>query len=56
MTVLAGAPQAGRAAGAGRWAGERDQLGRIPRDLWQALAAIEAASVAGIPGAQQVLF
>ena len=43
MTVLAGPPQEARAGTAGRGAGERDQLGRIPRDLWQALAADEEA-------------
>jgi len=39
MTVLARPARASRAAAAGRGAGERDQLGRIPRDLWEALAA-----------------
>src|SRR5262249_23419883 len=43
MTVLARPPQEARAGTAGRGAGERDQLGRIPRDLWQALAADEEA-------------
>ncbi len=38
MTVLAVSPRARRAAAGGRGAGERDQLGRIPRDLWEALA------------------
>jgi hypothetical protein len=42
MTVLA-RPPARRAAGDGRGAGERDQLGRIPRDLWEALAADDEA-------------
>jgi len=37
MTVLAG-PARVRHASGGRRAGERDQLGRIPLDLWQALA------------------
>src|SRR5215471_19339906 len=41
MTVLARPPRASRAATAGP--GERDQLGRIPRDLWEALAADEDA-------------
>jgi hypothetical protein len=39
MTVLAGPPRVRRHASGGRRAGERDQLGRIPLDLWQALAA-----------------
>ena len=39
MTVLARPARASRAAAVGRGAGERDQLGRIPRDLWEALAA-----------------
>ena len=39
MTVLAGPARVRRYAPAGRRAGERDQLGRIPLDLWQALAA-----------------
>src|SRR5262249_61652978 len=43
MTVLARPPQEARAGTAGHGAGERDQLGRIPRDLWQALAADEEA-------------
>ncbi len=43
MTVLARPARASRAAAAGRGAGERDQLGRIPRDLWEALAADEDA-------------
>jgi hypothetical protein len=38
MTVLAAAPRARRAAHGGRGAGERLQLGRIPVDLWAALA------------------
>ena len=42
MTVLA-RPRARRAAGDGRSRAERDQLGRIPRDLWEALAADEEA-------------
>src|SRR5215469_16298790 len=42
MTVLA-RPRARLAAGDGRGQGERDQLGRIPRDLWEALAADEEA-------------
>jgi len=43
MTVLARPPQEARAGIAARAAGERDQLSRIPRDLWQALAADEEA-------------
>ena len=43
MTVLARPARASRAARAGPGAGERDQLGRIPRDLWEALAADEDA-------------
>jgi hypothetical protein len=43
MTVLAGPPQVRRSVSAGRRAGARDQLGRIPRDLWAALAEDEAA-------------
>jgi hypothetical protein len=43
MTVLARPPQAVRAAAGPRRAGERHQLGRIPRDLWEALAADEEA-------------
>ena len=43
MTVLARPARASRAAAAGPGAGERDQLGRIPRDLWEALAADENA-------------
>ena len=43
MTVLARPARASQAAAAGRGAGERDQLGRIPRDLWEALAADEDA-------------
>src|SRR5215471_613662 len=43
MTVLARPPRASRAAAAGPVAGERDQLGRIPRDLWEALAADDEA-------------
>ncbi|HUL27143.1 MAG TPA: hypothetical protein VLW44_15410 [Streptosporangiaceae bacterium] len=39
MTVLARPPRPGPAVGGGRRVGERDQLGRIPRDLWEALAA-----------------
>ena len=39
MTVLAGPPRVRRHVPGGRRAGERDQLGRIPLDLWQALAA-----------------
>ena len=38
MTVLAGPARVRRHAPGGRRAGERDQLGRIPLDLWQALA------------------
>jgi hypothetical protein len=38
MTVLAGPPRVRRLASGGRRAGERNQLGRIPRDLWAALA------------------
>ncbi len=43
MTVLARPPQARPAAAGGPGAGERDQLGQIPRDLWEALAADEEA-------------
>ena len=43
MTVLARPARASQAAAAGRGAGERDQLGRIPRDLWEALAADQDA-------------
>jgi hypothetical protein len=43
MTVLARAPQEVRAAAGPRRAVERHQLGRIPRDLWEALAADEEA-------------
>ena len=43
MTVLARPPQEVRAAAGPRRAGERHQLGRIPRDLWEALAADEEA-------------
>ena len=39
MTVLAGPSRVRRHASAVRRAAERDQLGRIPLDLWQALAA-----------------
>ena len=38
MTVLAGPPRVRRLASGGRRVGERDQLGRVPRDLWAALA------------------
>jgi hypothetical protein len=38
MTVLAGPPQVKRLPFGGRRAGERDQLARIPLDLWQAVA------------------
>ena len=38
MTVVARLPRASRAAPAGGGVGERGQLGRIPRDLWEALA------------------
>ena len=38
MTVLAGPPRVRRAVPGGRGAGERRQLGRIPLDLWVALA------------------
>jgi hypothetical protein len=43
MTVLARPPQARWPAAGGSGAGERDQLGRIPRDLWEALAQDEEA-------------
>jgi hypothetical protein len=43
MTVLARPPQEVRAAAGPRRARERHQLGRIPRDLWEALAADEEA-------------
>src|SRR5262249_35670981 len=43
MTVLARPPQEARAGTAGHGAGERDHLGRIPRDLWQGLGADEEA-------------
>jgi hypothetical protein len=43
MTVLVRPPQARRAAAGGHGAGERDQLGRIPPDLWEALAQDEEA-------------
>jgi hypothetical protein len=39
MTVLARPAQQVRAAAGARGAAERHQLGRIPRDLWEALAA-----------------
>jgi len=42
MTVLA-RPRARGAAADGRSRAERDQLGRIPRDLWEALAPDEEA-------------
>jgi hypothetical protein len=38
MTVLAGPPRVRHAVPGGRGAGERGQLGRIPLDLWVALA------------------
>jgi hypothetical protein len=38
MTVLAGPPRVRRPAPGGRRTGEREQLGRIPVDLWHALA------------------
>ena len=38
MTVLAGASRVQRPVSGGRRAGQRDQLGRMPLDLWQALA------------------
>src|SRR5262250_1648931 len=38
MTVVAGPPRVRRAVPGGRGAGERGQLGRIPLDLWAALA------------------
>jgi len=38
VTVVARLPRARRAAPAGGGVGERGQLGRIPRDLWEALA------------------
>jgi hypothetical protein len=38
MTVVAGPPRVRRAVSGGRGAGERGQLGRIPLDLWAALA------------------
>jgi hypothetical protein len=46
MTVLVRPPHARRPAAGGPWAGEAgewDQLGRIPRDLWVALAQDEEA-------------
>ena len=43
MTVLARPPQEVQAAAGPRRAGERYQLSRIPRDLWEALAADEEA-------------
>jgi len=43
MTVLARPSQARWPAAGGPGAGERDQLGRIPRDLWEALAEDEEA-------------
>ena len=43
MTVLARPPQEVRAAAGPRRAVELHQLGRIPRDLWEALAADEEA-------------
>lgn len=43
MTVLARAPQEVRAAAGPRRVVELHQLGRIPRDLWEALAADEEA-------------
>ena len=43
MTVLARPPEEVRAAAWGRGARERHQLGRIPRDLWEALASDEEA-------------
>jgi hypothetical protein len=43
MTVLARVPQARRTAAVARRVGERDQLGRIPRDLWEALAEDDEA-------------
>src|SRR5436189_2034893 len=43
MTVLAGPPQVKRLASGGSRAGERDQLARIPLDLWQALAGDQEA-------------
>src|SRR5262249_2013626 len=38
MTVVAGPLRVRRAVSGGRGAAERDQLGRIPLDLWAALA------------------
>src|SRR5215472_18853125 len=38
MTVLAGPSRVQRPVSGGRRAGQRDQLGRMPLDLWQALA------------------
>jgi hypothetical protein len=38
MTLLAGPPRVRRAVPGSRGAGERGQLGRIPLDLWAALA------------------
>jgi hypothetical protein len=43
MTVLTRSPRARWAAGHGRGVRERDQLGRIPHDLWEALAGDETA-------------
>ena len=43
MTVLARPPRASWPAAGGPGAAERDQLGRIPRDLWEALAQDEEA-------------
>jgi hypothetical protein len=43
MTVLTGPVQARRAAVHGRGVRKRDQLGRIPQDLWEALAEDDEA-------------
>src|SRR5204863_9032066 len=43
MTVLTGPPQVKRLASGGSRAGERDQLARIPLDLWHALAGDQDA-------------
>ena len=48
MTVLA-RPRARGAAADGRSRAERDQLGRIPRDLWEALAAADRPGSLVVP-------
>lgn len=45
MTVLAGPPRVRRPASGGREAERRDQLGRVPLDLWEALAEDDEARV-----------